>query len=157
MSPLWSAGIGLFPDLLCLRNAFYTCGSSHCQTVLIGTRCYVLPNGKWSQKRDQLIIGIDWQVLGSFELFWDYLNYLNFFWKTLTIWHFCDYHFIILQECHELEVIHKEYTEWQWPYTFWRTFHHDSKNSPALWGWGCTPSPFTLSSITSKIVLHSPV
>ncbi len=26
--------------------------------------------------------------------------------------------------------------------TFWRTFHHDGKISPAWWGWGCTPSPF---------------
>ncbi len=25
--------------------------------------------------------------------------------------------------------------------TFWRTFHHDGKISPAWCGWGCTPTP----------------
>jgi hypothetical protein len=26
--------------------------------------------------------------------------------------------------------------------TFWRTFHHDGKISPAWWGYRCTPTPF---------------
>ncbi len=40
--------------------------------------------------------------------------------------------------------------------TFWRTFHHDGKISPAWWGWGCTlPPPFTLSTITSKVVVYA--
>jgi hypothetical protein len=39
--------------------------------------------------------------------------------------------------------------------TFWRTFHHDGKFSQAWWGWGdARPPPFTLSTITSKVVVY---
>jgi hypothetical protein len=40
--------------------------------------------------------------------------------------------------------------------TFWRTFHHDGI-SPVLWGWGdARPSPFTISTITYKVVGYAP-
>ncbi len=43
--------------------------------------------------------------------------------------------------------------------TFWRTFHHDGKISPAWWGWGGgarSPS-FIISTITYKVVqVHAP-
>ncbi len=35
--------------------------------------------------------------------------------------------------------------------TFWRTFNHDGKISPACWRWGLPrPSPFTLSTISKQ-------
>ncbi len=40
--------------------------------------------------------------------------------------------------------------------TFWRTFHHDGKFSPACWGWGVHAlSLFLLSTITSKVVVYA--
>jgi hypothetical protein len=39
--------------------------------------------------------------------------------------------------------------------TFWRTIHHDGKISSAWWGGGARPPPFTLSIITSKVVVYS--
>jgi hypothetical protein len=36
--------------------------------------------------------------------------------------------------------------------TFWRTFHHDGKISPAWCGWGCTHSPLSLY-LTSRAKL----
>ncbi len=39
---------------------------------------------------------------------------------------------------------------------FWRKFHHDGKISPGWWGWGVPtahPPPFTLSTITHKVVV----
>ncbi len=45
-----------------------------------------------------------------------------------------------------------EYTEWQW-----RTFHHDGKISPCLVRVGdARPPPFTLPTITSKVVVYAP-
>ncbi len=39
--------------------------------------------------------------------------------------------------------------------TFWRKFHHDGKISPAWCGWRVHgPPPFTLSTITSKVVVY---
>ncbi len=39
--------------------------------------------------------------------------------------------------------------------TFWRTFHHDGKISPAWWGWGgARPPSLTPSTITSKVVVY---
>jgi hypothetical protein len=44
--------------------------------------------------------------------------------------------------------------------TFWRTFHHDGKFSPAWWGGGgrggARSPPFTLSTVTSKLVMCAP-
>jgi hypothetical protein len=51
-----------------------------------------------------------------------------------------------------------EYTEWQWLLSG-VTLHHDGKISPS---WvrvglhGARPPPFTLSTITSKVVVYSP-
>ncbi len=40
---------------------------------------------------------------------------------------------------------------------FWRSFHHDGKISSAWWGWGgARPLSFTLSTITSKLVVYAP-
>ncbi len=40
--------------------------------------------------------------------------------------------------------------------TFWRTFHHIGKISPGWWGWGGSrPPPFTLSTITYKVVVYA--
>jgi hypothetical protein len=42
--------------------------------------------------------------------------------------------------------------------TFWRTFHHDGKISPAwvrMGVHGARPPPFTLSTITSKVVVYA--
>jgi hypothetical protein len=40
--------------------------------------------------------------------------------------------------------------------TFWPTFHHDGKISPARCRWGCTPTPFHyISTITYKVVVHA--
>ncbi len=47
------------------------------------------------------------------------------------------------------------HTEWQLP-TFGRIFHHDGKIGPGWWGWGgggALHPPFTLSTITSKVVV----
>jgi hypothetical protein len=38
--------------------------------------------------------------------------------------------------------------------TFWRTFHHDGKISQLRVGGG-RPPPFTLSTITSKVVVYA--
>ncbi len=41
--------------------------------------------------------------------------------------------------------------------TFWRTFHHDGKIIPAWWRWGgARLLPFTLSTITSQVVVYAP-
>ena len=41
--------------------------------------------------------------------------------------------------------------------TFWRTFHHDGKIQPRLVSVGCArPPPFTLSTITDKVVHSNP-
>jgi hypothetical protein len=42
--------------------------------------------------------------------------------------------------------------------TFWRTFYHDGKVSPAWQGWGggARPPPFTTSAITNKVVMYAP-
>jgi hypothetical protein len=40
--------------------------------------------------------------------------------------------------------------------TFSREFHH-GKISPAWWGGGGHPNPFTVSTITSKVVVHTPL
>jgi hypothetical protein len=42
--------------------------------------------------------------------------------------------------------------------TFWRTFHHDGKFSPAWWGWEvrAQPPPFTISTIMYKVVVYAP-
>ncbi len=39
--------------------------------------------------------------------------------------------------------------------TFWRTFHQEGKISPAWWGEVARPLPFTISTITSKVVVYS--
>jgi hypothetical protein len=42
--------------------------------------------------------------------------------------------------------------------TFWRTFHHDGKISPAWWGWGVNALPLLLylpSRVTSKDVVYT--
>ncbi len=50
-----------------------------------------------------------------------------------------------------------EYTQNGNGVTFWRTFHHDEKISPAWWGWGVSrPHPFTIFTITCKFVLYAP-
>jgi hypothetical protein len=41
--------------------------------------------------------------------------------------------------------------------TFWRTFHNDGKISPgAVRGGGSRPQPFTISTITHKVVVYAP-
>ncbi len=41
--------------------------------------------------------------------------------------------------------------------TFRRTFHHDGKISPGWCGWGgARPPPFTISTITYKVVAYPP-
>ncbi len=53
---------------------------------------------------------------------------------------------------------HRVHTEWQWPATFRRTFHHDGKISPSWWGWGVhahCPPPLTLSNITYKVAVYA--
>jgi hypothetical protein len=41
--------------------------------------------------------------------------------------------------------------------TFWRTFHHGGKISPAWCGRGVArPPPFTISTITYKVVVYAP-
>ncbi len=40
--------------------------------------------------------------------------------------------------------------------TFWCTFHQDGKISPVWWEWGCTPTPFALSTITHKVGVYAP-
>jgi hypothetical protein len=41
------------------------------------------------------------------------------------------------------QAIHPQSTHRVTMAAFWRTFHHDGKISPGLWGVGCTPPPFT--------------
>ncbi len=40
--------------------------------------------------------------------------------------------------------------------TFWRTLHHDAKFSPAWCEGGARPPPFTVSTITSNVVVYAP-
>ncbi len=80
-----------------------------CQTGLIGSRCYVLPNGKWSPERDQLIIGVDWQVLG------DALNFFGSIWTFLE-----DFGHLALLGLSFHNTASVSWTwvilkEWQWP------------------------------------------
>ncbi len=39
--------------------------------------------------------------------------------------------------------------------TFWRTFHHDGKISPAGEGGECTPTPYTITAITYNVVVST--
>jgi hypothetical protein len=38
---------------------------------------------------------------------------------------------------------------------FWRTFHHDGKSALTGEGGGCTPTPFTLVTITYKVAVYA--
>ncbi len=40
--------------------------------------------------------------------------------------------------------------------TFWRTFHQDGKTAQPSEGGGARPPPFTISTITYKVVVYSP-
>jgi hypothetical protein len=41
--------------------------------------------------------------------------------------------------------------------TFWPTCHHNGKISPGWWGWGCTPTSFTVPSHTKlRLQVHFP-
>jgi hypothetical protein len=42
--------------------------------------------------------------------------------------------------------------------TLWRTFHHDGNISQGWCGWGlhARPPPFSISTITNKIVVYAP-
>ncbi len=79
---------------------------------------------------------------------WKFLILLVFFTIILLkLFHF--YCFIICVQT-------TEYTEWQLLRSG-RAFHHDGTISPGWWGGGgALPPPFTISTITYKVVVYAP-
>jgi hypothetical protein len=50
---------------------------------------------------------------------------------------------------------HRVHTEWQWPLSGLHSIMMEKSAQPVEGG-GCTPTPFTLSTITNKVVMYAP-